>query len=139
MGSYLFLYVTGDGGLQFNYTLKQVIFLSWTNWHIYVNLKGPPYKIALLQPQQEVDKNRNLSCARQWFLMSVLFLPEYLAVKEITVQTKSPLRLAMVPESKVVPGLLGRKPHWLEGTIPCKLCFKSLSYILLKEKIWKDH
>lgn len=76
-----------------------------------MNLKGPPYKIALLQPQQEVDKNRNLSCARQWFLMSVLFLPEYLAVKEITVQTKSPLRLAMVPESKVVPGLLGRKPH----------------------------
>lgn len=27
MGSYLFLNITGDGGLQFNYTLKQVIFV----------------------------------------------------------------------------------------------------------------
>lgn len=61
MGSFLFLYVTGDGGLQFNYTLKQVILLLfWTNWNIYVNLKGPPNNIALLQPQQEVDKNKNL-------------------------------------------------------------------------------
>lgn len=53
--------------------------------------------------------------------MSVLFLLEYLAVKKINEQTKFPLRLAMVPESKVVPGLLGRKPHWPVGTIPCTL------------------
>ena len=53
--------------------------------------------------------------------MSVLFLLEYLAVKEMNEQTKFPLRLAMVPESKVVPGLLGRKPRGPEGTIPSTL------------------
>lgn len=53
--------------------------------------------------------------------MSVLFLLEYLAVKEINEQTKFPLRLAMVPESKVFPGLWGRKQHWPEGTIPFTL------------------
>lgn len=40
MGSYLFLYVTGDGGLQFNYTLKQVIFFVLDKLTYLCELKG---------------------------------------------------------------------------------------------------
>ena len=42
MGSYLFLNITGDGGLQFNYTLKQVIFVVVLDQLKYIcELKGP--------------------------------------------------------------------------------------------------